>query len=81
MADILGKARKIFAAAGSDLENVVRVLQFHSDLADFHETYTEWRSVIGDAGLPFSAIEVGDELLVPGANLVVDLWGSVPVAS
>ena len=76
MADILGKARKIFAAAGCDLENVVRVLQFHSDLGDFYDTYAEWRSVIGDAGLPFSAIEVGKELFVPGANVIVDLWGA-----
>jgi len=72
MADILGKARKVFTAAGSDLENVVRVLQFHSDLADFPDTYAEWRSAIGDVGLPFSAIESGK-----GPRLVVDLWGSV----
>jgi enamine deaminase RidA (YjgF/YER057c/UK114 family) len=76
MADILAKARKIFAAAGCELENVVRVLQFHSDLGDFHDTYTEWRSVIGDAGLPFSAVEVGTELFVPGASVIVDLWGA-----
>ena len=71
MADILGKARKIFAAAGSDLENTVRVLQFHADLGDFPDTFAEWRSAIGDVGLPFSAIEVG------GTSLIVDLWGSV----
>src|SRR5258706_13484587 len=35
MADILGKARMIFAAADSDLKRVVRVLQFHSELGDF----------------------------------------------
>ncbi|MEO8143958.1 MAG: RidA family protein [Betaproteobacteria bacterium] len=78
MADILGKARKIFAAAGSDLENVVRVLQFHADLGDFEDTYAEWRGVIGDAGLPFSAVETGKDLFVPGAKLIVDLWGSAP---
>jgi len=71
MADILGKARRIFSAAGSDLEHVVRVLQFHSDLGDFHDTCEEWRSVIGEAGLPYSAIETGK------ASLIVDLWGSV----
>jgi len=71
MADILDKARKIFTAAGSDLENVVRVLQFHSNLGDLHDTHEEWRSVIGDAGLPYSAIETGE------ARLIVDLWGSV----
>lgn len=80
-ADILGKARKIFAAAGSDLENVVCVLQFYSDLGDFYDTYTEWRSAVGDGGLPFSAVEVGKDLFVPGASLIVDLWGSVPGAA
>jgi enamine deaminase RidA (YjgF/YER057c/UK114 family) len=71
MADILGKARKIFAAAGSDLEHLVRALHFHSDLGEFPDTYEEWRSIIGDAGLPYSAIETGE------ARLIVDLWGSV----
>lgn len=80
MADILGKARRIFAAAGSDLEHVVRALQFHSDLGEFNDTYAEWRSAIGDTGLPFSAIETGEDLVVPGARLIVDLWGSVPGA-
>lgn len=77
MADILGKARRIFAAAGSDLDHVVRALQFHSDLGDFPDTYSEWRSAIGDAGLPYSAIEAGKNLFVPGASVIVDLWGAV----
>jgi enamine deaminase RidA (YjgF/YER057c/UK114 family) len=72
MADILGKARKIFAAAGSSLQNVVRVLQFHPDLGDFGRTAEQWRSVIGDAGLPYSAIATGNN------RLIVDLWGRVP---
>lgn len=67
MADILGKARRIFAAAGGDLEHVVRVLQFHSDMGDFP-----------GAGLPFTAIKTGGKLFAPGARLIVDLWGSVP---
>jgi hypothetical protein len=78
MAGTLGKARKIFDAAGSDLEHVVRVLQFHSDLGDFPDSYREWRGATGDAGPPFSAIEVGRDLFVPGASHIVDLWGSVP---
>lgn len=82
MADILAKARRIFTAAGTDLDNVVRVLQFHSNLADFHATYSEWESAIGEAGLPFSvsAREVADDLFVPGASVIVDLWGHVPTA-
>jgi enamine deaminase RidA (YjgF/YER057c/UK114 family) len=78
IADILGKARGIFAAAGSELENVVRVLQFHADLGDFDDTCTEWCAALGDAALPFSAVETGADANVPGAGLLVDLWGCVP---
>jgi enamine deaminase RidA (YjgF/YER057c/UK114 family) len=75
MADILGKARKIFAAAGTDLNNVVRALHFHADLEDFHAAYLEWRQ---EHGVPFSAVEVAPDLFVPGARLIVDLWGYTP---
>jgi enamine deaminase RidA (YjgF/YER057c/UK114 family) len=78
MSDILAKAKTIFAAAGTSLENVVRVLQFHADLSTFYDTYLEWEGVAGDAGLPFSAIRVNDALFVPGAHLMVDLWGYIP---
>ena len=78
MADILDKARAIFAAAGTSVENVVRVLQFHADLSTFYDTYLEWESVLGDSGLPFSAIQVNGSMFVPGAGLIVDLWGYIP---
>jgi enamine deaminase RidA (YjgF/YER057c/UK114 family) len=78
MADILTKAKKVFAAAGADLSNVVRALHFHSDLGDFHASYMEWRKELGDIGVPFSAVEISPELFVPGARLIVDLWGYAP---
>jgi enamine deaminase RidA (YjgF/YER057c/UK114 family) len=78
MSDILDKARVIFAAAGTSLENVLRVLQFHADLSTFHDTYQEWERVVGDSGLPFSAVQVNESLFVPGAGLIVDLWGYIP---
>lgn len=78
MDDILEKARKIFAAAGSDLRHVVRALQFHSDLGDFYDTHRAWKHVVGDNPLPFSAIEVDSRLFVPGTSVIVDLWGASP---
>jgi len=78
MADILAKADRIFRAAGTDLRNVVRTLHFHTDLSGTLDAYREWERIIGDAGLPFSAIEVDEQLFVPGAQLIVDLWGHVP---
>jgi enamine deaminase RidA (YjgF/YER057c/UK114 family) len=78
MADILAKAKRIFAAAGADLAHVVRALHFHRELGDFHGAYLAWREQIGDIGLPFSAVEVAPELFVPGARVIVDLWGCTP---
>ncbi len=78
MADILGKAKRILAAAGSDLSNVVRALHFHSNLEDFHASYREWKNELGALGVPFSALEVAPEPFVPGARLIVDLWGYTP---
>lgn len=78
MADILSKARSIFEAAGTELANVVRAQQFHTDLNGFYGAYSEWRAVIGDIGVPFSAVEVAPQLFVPGVKLLVDLWGYVP---
>lgn len=78
MADIQDKAKKIFAAAGTDLSNVVRALHFQSALGDFRSIYMAWDESSRKAGLPFSAVEVAADLFVPGARLIVDLWGYVP---
>jgi enamine deaminase RidA (YjgF/YER057c/UK114 family) len=78
MADILQKAQAIFRAAGSELANVTRALQFHADLADFHPSYREWDNALGGSGVPFSALQVSPEMFVPGARLIVDLWGYAP---
>jgi hypothetical protein len=55
------------------LDNVVRALHFQRDLHDFPAIYGEWRRLIGDVGLPFSAIQVNPSLFVPGADVIVDL--------
>lgn len=78
MADIHAKAAKIFAAAGTDLSNVTRALHFQTDLHDFRSIYMAWDARSRKTGLPFSAIQVAPELFVPGARLIVDLWGHVP---
>jgi enamine deaminase RidA (YjgF/YER057c/UK114 family) len=81
MRDILKKARAIFDAAGADLRNVVRALQFHTDLADFRPAFMEWQPFTGDVGVPFTAIEVARGLFVPGARVLVDLWGCTSVTA
>lgn len=78
MRDILDKAKEIFAAAGSDLMHVVRALHFYANLTDFHASFAPWLRVAGDTGVPFSAVEVAPNLFVPGARVILDLWGQVP---
>lgn len=77
MTDILVKARTIFAAAGSDLTQVTRVLYFLPDLAAFRSVHTAWDPALRAEGLPFTAVSTGADPLAPGAALVVDLWGHV----
>jgi hypothetical protein len=78
MTDILGKAKHIFAAAGTGLDQTVRVLHFQADLAQFRSGFMAWDEDLRRLGIPFSAIEVDDDLFVPGAGVILDLWGHVP---
>lgn len=78
MVDILGKATRIFAAAGSSLNQAVRALHFHTDLAQFRSGFMAWDEDLRRQGIPFSAIEVDANLFVPGAGVILDLWGHVP---
>jgi enamine deaminase RidA (YjgF/YER057c/UK114 family) len=78
MEDILCKAEKIFAAAGSDLSQVMRALHFHTDLRDFRACWQAWNPALRAEGLPFSAVEVAQDMFAPGARVILDLWGHVP---
>jgi enamine deaminase RidA (YjgF/YER057c/UK114 family) len=78
MVDILAKAARIFAAAGSSLDQVVRALHFHADLAQFRSGFMAWDEDLRRLGIPFSAIEVDANLFLPGASVILDLWGHVP---
>lgn len=78
MEDALAKAGKIFAAAGSDLSQVTRALQFHADLREFRSAWLAWDPALRRQGLPFSAVQVADTLFAPGARVILDLWGHVP---
>lgn len=78
MANILEKAKQIFAAAGTDLSQVVRAIHFQKELSTFPHVYEKWRTEIGNIGLPFSAVQVGSSLFIPEAELIVDLIGYVP---
>jgi enamine deaminase RidA (YjgF/YER057c/UK114 family) len=77
MDHMLGAAERICAKAGTSLANVVRVQQFHTDLADFDSAWQAWERHLPQQPIPFSAIEV-PALGVPGAVVMLDLWVYVP---
>lgn len=75
---ILENARKICTAAGASLGNVVRIQQFHTDLAEFYPAYQVWQRFLPDRPLPFSAVQVPGPMPVPGCTVLVDLWFYAP---
>ena len=65
-------------ASGTSLNNVVRIQQFHTDLADFGPACGVWLDRLGGRPLPISAIQVPAPLVVPGCCVQLDLWVYVP---
>ena len=74
---MLAHAERLCAKAGTSLANVVRIQQFHPDLAGFNGAWQAWQRRLPGQHLPFSAIEV-PALPVPGAVVMLDLWIYVP---
>jgi enamine deaminase RidA (YjgF/YER057c/UK114 family) len=64
--------------AGTSLENVVRIQQFHTDLRDFGPACAAWLERLGGRPLPISAVQVPAPLVVPGCRVQLDLWVYVP---
>ncbi len=75
---ILEQAERICRAGGTALENVVRVHQFHADLAEFYPMHAVWRELLPDQPIPFSAVRVPAPLPAPGATVMLDLWVYAP---
>ncbi len=75
---ILRTAQRICEAAGTALENVVRIQQFHTDLHDFYPSYQIWQKYLPGRPLPFSAVQVPEPMPVPGCTLLMDLWVYIP---
>ena len=58
--------------------NVVRVLQFHTDIREFYPVYKVWERRLGGRPVPFSAVEVPAPLPVPGATVLIEAWAYAP---
>jgi enamine deaminase RidA (YjgF/YER057c/UK114 family) len=75
---IIGNIAKLCEAAGTSLANVVRVLQFHTDIREVHPVYKVWERRLGGRPVPFSAVEVPGPLPVPGATVMIEAWAYAP---
>jgi enamine deaminase RidA (YjgF/YER057c/UK114 family) len=75
---IIDNMARLCAAAGTSLANVVRVLFFLTDIADFYPVYKVWEHRLGGQPLPFAAIEVPAPLPVPGATVMMEAWVYAP---
>jgi enamine deaminase RidA (YjgF/YER057c/UK114 family) len=75
---IIGNIEKVCAAAGTSLANVVRVLQFHTDIREFYPVYQVWERKLDGRPVPFSAVEVPAPLPVPGSTVLIEAWAYAP---
>jgi enamine deaminase RidA (YjgF/YER057c/UK114 family) len=75
---IIGNIQSLCQAAGTSLSNVVRVLQFHTDIGEFYPVYKVWERRLGGRPVPFSAVEVPAPLPVPGATVLIEAWAYAP---
>jgi enamine deaminase RidA (YjgF/YER057c/UK114 family) len=75
---IIDNIERLCQAAGSSLGNLVRVLQFHTDIREFYPVAKVWQRRLGGRPLPVSAVEVPAPLPVPGATLLIEAWAYAP---
>jgi enamine deaminase RidA (YjgF/YER057c/UK114 family) len=78
MQHIVNSLRVVCGAAGTTLQNVTRIHQFHSDLADFYPMHRPWQDALNDAPVPFTAVRVPTPLPVPACSVIVDAWFYAP---
>jgi enamine deaminase RidA (YjgF/YER057c/UK114 family) len=75
---LIDEVERLCQKAGSSLENLVRIQQFHTDLNDFHASCRAWQRRLPGKPLPISAVQVPGPLVVPGCTVQLDLWAYAP---
>lgn len=73
-AEAINVFSEICRAAGTSLENAVRIQLLHTDIADFSASCKAWQKRLPKRPLPISALQVPGPLIVPGATVQVDCW-------
>jgi enamine deaminase RidA (YjgF/YER057c/UK114 family) len=74
---LIDEAARVCEAAGTSLENLVRIQQFHTDLSDFYPACRVWQRRLPGRALPIAAAQVPGPLAVPGCTVQLDLWAYV----
>lgn len=77
MAWLLDLLEDYCSAGGARLENVVRIVHFHTDLRDFRAGCRAWQRRLPNTALPIAAVKV-PRLPVPGAAVQVEVWVHAP---
>jgi enamine deaminase RidA (YjgF/YER057c/UK114 family) len=77
---LIAEAGQICKGAGTTLENIVRIQQFHTDLRELPGACRAWQRRLPGRPLPLSAIRVPAPLVVPGCTVQLDLWVYAPIA-
>jgi enamine deaminase RidA (YjgF/YER057c/UK114 family) len=75
---LLDIAQEVCERAGTSLRNVVRIVQLHTDLADFLPACRVWQRRLPGLPLPISTARVPGPLIVPKCSVQLDLWIYAP---
>src|SRR5580692_8121095 len=75
---IIDNIARLCEAGGTSLANMVRLLLFVTDIAEFYPVYKVWERRLGGRPLPFAAVEVPGPLPVPGATVMMEAWVYAP---
>ena len=75
---IVNAVKSVCAAGGAAIENVTRIHQFHADLAEFYAMHRAWQAALGDAAIPFTAVQAQAPLPAPACSVIVDCWVYAP---
>lgn len=75
---IVEALREVCAAGGTTIENIVRIHQFHTDLAEFYPMHRSWQEALAGGPVPFTAVRVPAPLPVPACSVIVDAWFFAP---
>ncbi len=75
---IIEYVARLCEAGETALDNIVRLLLFHTDIREFYPVIKVWERRLAGRALPFSAVEVPGPLPVPGATLMIETWVYAP---